>query len=245
MDRIDLFDKYIMGELSSEESANFKLNLNQDQELSQDFSIYLATVRGICLEAEQNNRDFGDALKHISKKELLRAIGSTEEKEKPSQYTDFKSKSIKYRRWIIWQSVGIAALIGIVAIYAVIAHNEAKTTQTKALALNQEALNRVDYAIYAFSDYSNGIARAGGVDISSLSDEELKNYLPEMEKAYHEQTNDFDAADAGSELVMAYLRLHERDKAKAVLEQLIEKFKDNNELEGEVMNWETILNLIK
>ena len=245
MDHIDLFDKYINGELSSKDNANFKLNLKRDKELSQEFSIYLAAVKGICREAEQNNLDFGKALKHLSKEDLLRAIGRSDEKEKQSQSADLKSKSIKYRRWLIWQSVGVAALIGIVVIYSIIAHNEAKTMQTNALAMNQEAMNSVDNAIYAFSDYSRGIARAGGVDISDLSDEELKNYLPELENTYREQTNDFDAADAGSELVMAYISLHERDKAKALLEKLIEKFKNNQDLEGEVMNWETILNLIK
>lgn len=245
MDRIDLFDKYIKGELSSEENANFKLSLNKDKELSREFNIYLTAVKGVCQEAEQSNRDFGEALKHLSKKELLMAIGRPEEKEKQSQFSDLKSKSIQYKRWLLWQSIGVTALIGVVVIYAVIAHNEAKTIQTNALAINQEAMARVDNAIYAFSDYSHGVSRSGGVAISNLTDQELKNYLPQLEKTFREQTDDFDATDAGSELVMAYIRLHERDKAKAILEQLIEKFKNNQELEGEVMNWETILNLIK
>lgn len=244
MNQIDLFDKYLKQELSSEECTNFELNLKRDEELAQEFYMYLAVVKGICQEAEQDNRDFGEALKHISREELLKVIGRAEKKNQ-SQSADIKSRSINYRRWLIWQSIGVAALVGIVVIYAVVAYNETKTIQNNALAMNQEAMYKVDNAIYAFSEYSHGTARSGGIDISKLSDEELKNYLPELEKAYNEQTDVLDMADSGSELVMVYLRLHERDKAISLLEQLIEKFKGNKDLEGEVINWETILNLIK
>ena len=75
MERIDLFDRYFNGELSEEESIRFKEKLDEDEEFAFDFMIYSMTVAGICKEAEQDNVDFGVAMKHLSKDQLYAIIG--------------------------------------------------------------------------------------------------------------------------------------------------------------------------
>ena len=52
-------------------------------------------------------------------------------------------------------------------------------------------------------------------------------------------------ADNGYILAMAYLKLHERDKAADVLNQLISRFEGNEDYADSVNKWKSILNLIK
>lgn len=75
MERIDLLDKYIFGELSSEERKEVEYRLDTDDEFSSEFEIYKLCVRGIRKEVEQDNFDFLQAMKGISKQGLNRAIG--------------------------------------------------------------------------------------------------------------------------------------------------------------------------
>ena len=50
MERIELFDKYISGEMSESEVADFKRKLSENKELSSDFQIYKMVVKGIYKE---------------------------------------------------------------------------------------------------------------------------------------------------------------------------------------------------
>lgn len=75
MERIDLFDRYFNGELSEEENIWFKERLDADEEFASAFKIYSMTVAGIYKEAEQDNADFGAAMKHLSKDQLYEIIG--------------------------------------------------------------------------------------------------------------------------------------------------------------------------
>ena len=65
MERIELFDKYISNQLSDSEKADFEARLNSDEKFASDFKVYLLTVDGICKEAQQDNLDFGIAMKSI------------------------------------------------------------------------------------------------------------------------------------------------------------------------------------
>lgn len=74
MERIELFDKYIKGELPEEESNKLKALLDSNEGLATKFLIYSMTVVGICKEAEQEDIEFGKAMKSLSKEELFKAI---------------------------------------------------------------------------------------------------------------------------------------------------------------------------
>ncbi len=79
MERIDFFDRYIKGELSEEENRKFKERLESDEDFASDFRIYSLSVIGICKEAEQDNADFGIAMKHLTKEQLFDIIGRKEQ----------------------------------------------------------------------------------------------------------------------------------------------------------------------
>ena len=72
---IELFDRYVDDRLSIEEKKSFDKRLRSDKNFAMDFRIYLFTLKGVCQEAEQDNIEFGHAMKNISKEELLSIIG--------------------------------------------------------------------------------------------------------------------------------------------------------------------------
>lgn len=75
MKNINLFDQYIFGELSAEEEKDFISRMKNDSELAVEFQTYLSVVKGVCLEAQQDDIEFGVAMKNISKEELREIMG--------------------------------------------------------------------------------------------------------------------------------------------------------------------------
>jgi hypothetical protein len=226
MDNIELFDKYINNELSSEERNEFDNRIKSDKEFSSEFKLYLFSVNGICREAEQDNIDFGVAIKNLTKEQLREIIGPRKEVAKP--------KILKFKPWM-WQVASIAAVV-IIAF-------------TVAFRIERQSQYRVDDAIYSFAiedDALSGNTRGGErVDVTKLNDNELKSQLPKLEEQYKSATDDQDIADNGYTLIIAYLRLHDRDNARIVLTQLIQRFENNEDGKEYVDKLNHILKLIE
>lgn len=237
MERIDLYDKYINDQLSDKERADFDARLVSDEIFASDFKAYLFTVDGICREAHQDNLDFGLAMKGLSKDQLKEIIGkqdvgSTAAASIAESSGIEKSKVLRFKPWM-WQAASIAAVV-------VIAF-------TVVLNIEKTASYSVDNAIYACAEINPDLVRAGGepLDVKSMSDDELKAQLPELISLYQSASNNDEVADNGYALAMAYLRLHDRDNAKVILEQLVTRFDGNADYAESVSRWKSILNLLK
>lgn len=237
MERIELFDNYINNQLSDAQRSEFDAKLKSDEEFASDFKAYLFTVDGICREAHQDNLDFGLAMKSLSKEKLKEIIGKPDvalpaAASADSETEEVKPRVVRLRPWM-WQAASIVAVI-------VIAF-------TVVYKVEQNSRNNVYDAIYACADVNYDLARSGGkkIDITTLSDDELKAKLTELVSIYNSSHSDDDVADNGTALAMSYIRLHDADKAKEVLNGLISRFKNNEEYADYVKKWETILNLLK
>lgn len=287
MERIDLYDKYINNQLSDSEKADFDARLESDQDFASGFKTYLLIVDGICREAQQDNLDFGLAMKVLSKDQLCKIIGKDKVKKNPwdngkssklCAKSDFifaegradmvvssankdigeesdkeisdtdsqdmysssfctskqatKNKPSKNRSWI-WSISSIAAVV--IIAFSVI------------LNIEKNARHSVDNAIYACAEISPNLSRSGveSIDIKAMNDDELKAKLPELVKLYQTSSNTDEIADNGYVLAMAYLRLHDRENAKNILEQLVSRFNGNEDYTESVNQWESILNLLK
>lgn len=237
MEKNDLYDKYINNLLSEKERIDFDARLESDKEFASDFKVYLFTIDGICREAHQNNLDFGLAMKNLSKEKLKEIIGK-HDNERPvfasvaETPQIAKSKIIQFKPWM-WQAASIAAVV-------VIAF-------TVVFNIQKNAQYSIDNAIYACAEINPDLVRAGGepIDIKSMNDVELKTKLPELISIYQSASTTDEVADNGYALAMAYLRLHDRSKAKEVLEQLVSRFNDNADYAESVGKWKSILNLLK
>lgn len=237
MERIELFDNYINNQLSDAQRSEFDAKLKADEEFASDFKAYLFTVDGICREAHQDNLDFGLAMTSLSKEKLNEIIGKQDvalpvAASAYSETKEVKARKVRFKPWM-WQVASIAAVV-IIAF-------------TVVFNIEKNARYSVDNAIYASADINPDLVRAGGepIDLSSMNDDELKAKLPEFASLYKSASTTDDIADYGYALAMAYLRLHDRDKAKEVLEQLVSRFNGNEDYAGDVNKWKSILNLLK
>lgn len=215
---IELFDRYIDGDLSADEKQAFDERIASDKAFRIDFRLYLFTLRGVCQEAEQENIEFGHAMKNISEAELMRIIGRNRQP---------RILRLSYLRERLAWVASIAAVL-IVGIFTV-------------LNVRQTGMDRLDNTIVAYnyipeSNRGESVIR-GWEDITS-------NDIPTLEQAYKSAPADDIQAqeDAGMRLAMAYLKVHNRTKAKDILTELSARFADDEEFSAQCNR---ILNQLK
>lgn len=196
---IELFDQYIDDKLNADERLAFERRLRSDKSFATDFRVYLFTLKGICQEAEQDNIEFGHAMKQISKKELLRIIGRS---SRP------KVIRLGYLRERMAWVASIAAIL-VIGIFTV-------------MNVRQSGMNRLDDTIVAY----NYIPDSGRGPKSITAKD-----IPPLEKAYLNAPLDNIQLqqEAGMRLAMAYLKIHDRKKAKEILTELASRFADDVE----------------
>lgn len=206
MERIELFDNYIFENLTPKEKSAFDSRLKTDKEFAEDFKVYLLALKGIQQEAQQDNMELALALKNISKAQLYEIIGR---KRQP------KILRIPYLRerlaWI--SSVAAILIIGFLTVFQVQRQGQYQLYDTIV------AYNYIpDY------DRSEG-------DINNYSDKEVKDILPQLEKAYQDAPADDvqKCQDAGMRLAMAYLKVHNKDKAVKTLKEMTSRFHNDED----------------
>lgn len=222
MDYIELFDRYMADELSPDERMEFDRRLQADAAFREDFGLYASTVRGVRQEGRQDAFDFGHAMKALTREEFLSAIGPA-----PTRHIMPKRR----RQWV-WKAVSATAVIAVIAVVGV---------------GSRISDNRVDNAIIAAADmtaYTRG-ANEEPVDIRALDNDELKARLPELEADYASASEPDIKADNGERLAMAYIKLHDRKKARLTLEQLISDYSPYPDYSESVAKWQNLLITIK
>ena len=232
MERIELFDRYINNQLTDEEHQEFDAKLKDDADFASDYQMYLMTVDGICKEAEQDNMDFGIAMKAITKEQLLDIIGKKETDLPVAASIANDPRKFRIKPWM-WQVTSIAAII-------VIAF-------TVVLNIQKQAKNSIYDNIYACAQFeeihSRGAAKP--IDITKLDDSELKAKLLEMEKSYNECEDTDDLYDYGYPLAMAYIRLHQPKPALEILNNMVSKLQNDEYYEPEVREMRLIISMLK
>ena len=202
-DNIELFDRYIDEELNADERLKFERRVRSDKSFATDFRIYLFTLRGIFQEAEQDNIDFGQAMKNISKKDLLRVIVRS---SRP------RMLRLHYLRERMAFAASIAAIL-IIGIFTV-------------MNVRQLGMNRLDETIVAYNyipDSGRGPESITAKDIPSLE----KAYLSAPSDDIQLQE------EAGMRLAMAYLKIHDHKRAKELLAELSSRFAEDKEFSAQ------------
>ncbi|MGM9815660.1 MAG: hypothetical protein ACI304_01205 [Lepagella sp.] len=156
-------------------------------------------IDGIIKEAEQDDLEFGVALKSISDEDFNAII---ERDRRP------KGKSAAgplWRRYRPWCVSAVAAVLIILL-----------------PGINSMNAKLCEAALYASAEYTT-TSRAG-FDVMNVSLDELKEKLPELESRYYDCIKDDrivgDIKEPGWDLTVAYLRLHKKGKAIKVLKTL-------------------------
>lgn len=207
MERIESFDKYISGEMSDTEVAEFKRKLSEDKDFSSDFQIYKMVVKGIVMEENDKEAELDNVFKNLSKDDLRKIVGPKKTIAKTSKS---KAKVVYMASWIT--SVAAVAVIAF----------------SLTFNIQRSARNNVDDIM--FDCYYSPVSRGGEdiVDLSKASEVEIKKQLPKMEKVYNKATDEQDISSYGINLAMVCLKIHDRDKARKVLLDVKKKCTDND-----------------
>lgn len=207
MERIESFDKYISGEMSDTEVAEFKRKLSEDKEFSSDFQIYKMVVKGIVMEENDKEAELDNAFKNLSKDDLRKIVGPKKTIAKTSKS---KAKIVYVASWIT--SVAAVAIIAF----------------SLTFNIQRSARNNVDDIM--FDCYYSPVSRGGEdiVDLSKANEAEIKKQLPKIVDAYKNASDEQDISSYGINLAMVYLKIHDRDKARKVLLDVKKKCTDND-----------------
>ena len=206
MENIQLFEEYITGSLNPEQKLKFETRIKTDKDFASDFKIYLFTVNGIIQEAQQDNADFENAMRHISKDDLLNII----DRRKAPKI--FRLGYLRERA--AWAS-GIAALF--IVCFACIFFTW------------QVGNHNIDDMIVRYNYYAETKDGNEYVDVNEMSKKEIKEYLPILISQYENcPSDDIQACqDAGMRVALAYLKIHDRKEARKWLQALIQRFWDD------------------
>lgn len=179
--------------------------------------------------AEEENLELGIALKHISEDKLKELTRGS------------KRKKRILIPWV-WQAASIAAVVAfaIVSVLKVQQHS-----REMILQIQEDSNFAIDNTVVAYN-YVPAFSKDGEelADISTMNNNEIKDYLPSLQKAYEDAPADDiqECQDSGMRLAMAYLKLHEREKTISFLEELKNRFDFD---EDYVAKCNKIINLLK
>ena len=183
----------------------------------------------IIREAEEDNIEIGRALKDISEGELKKILGV---KKKKRSY----NKLILER--VIW-SISVAALIAVAICLPIGIENRSK--------------DEIDNLVYAYnaselSAMESSVSRSAGMvlpNITAMTDDELKEILPELQRYFEESSTSQDITVNGKILALSYIRLHKRDEAREILKIMIDKLSADEDYDAAVKECHNLLEQIK
>ena len=210
MERIELFDKYISGEMSESEVADFKRKLSKNKELSSDFQIYKMVVKGIYKEENDKEAELDNAFKSLSKDDLRKIVGP--------RLTIVKGDKPKAK--IFYMASWVASVAAIVVIAFTFTFN-----------IQRSARNNVDDVM--FDCYYNPVSRSASniEDLSGAGIQQMQQVMPTLVQEYNKATDVQDITEQGINLAMVYLKLHEREKTKYILNDVKQKCLDNVQIQ--------------
>lgn len=190
--------------------------------------------KAICRMAEEEDIELGHALKNITESQLRGIVG----KSQPTRHA-FNIRKAERFAW----TLAVAALL-VVALIA-------------PLRMENNSDQKIDRLLYSYnvtslpgggggvgSDRGGAGDPRGGedeaIDLTVISDEQLKEKLPRMKEAYLIAETPQEIAIEGKRLVLSYIRLHERGEARETLQSMIDRLSENPEAKkdyAETIRW--------
>lgn len=207
MERIDLFDRYISGEMSESEALDFERRMADDKDFSSDFQIYKMIVKGIWKEEKEKQTELDNAFKSLSKDDLRRIVGP--------KMTIVKGGKPKAK--VVYMASWIASVAAVVIVAFTLTFN-----------IQRSARNSVDDVM--FDCYYTPVSRGGEdiMDLSKASAAEIKKQLPTLVAAYKNAADEQELSSYGINLAMVYLKIHDRDNARQILLDVKAKCTDDD-----------------
>lgn len=219
MNNIELFDSYLCGLLSQGERESFESRLASDSAFASDFRLHLIAIKGIQKKEEEDCIEFGHAMRALSKEELNEIIGKK---------SNSRVIHLNFQKYL-WP-LSAAAVVIFAFIFN---HNQ-----------NIKSQHAIDNILYSYNEPMLSNRGGEAIDITKCNKEELEDMLPTLWNIYADSETTQDALVNGKGLAMVYIKLHNREKAREILQELVDKHKANEDYAESIAECIRILNQI-
>lgn len=184
--------------------------------------------RAVYREAEADNLEIGHALKSISESELKEILNVGKKKRKLNK--------------LLWErvewSIAVAALIAVAI--------------TLPISIENRAKDKICNIVYDYNieelEYLSLPSRSSSEsfpDITIMTYKQLKEFLPGFEREFEESDNLQDISIRGKILALGYIRLHKREEAIKVLEEMISRLSNDVDYSEAVSECMALMQQIK
>ena len=202
-DNIDLFDAYLNGTMSDTDKSAFETQLKADANLRQEFSIHKELVAGLQHSGSLADKEFENALKHLSDQEM----------EKITERATIRNKTIPQGRVVplrkVYSWVAVAAAVVMIAGAGGYQYHQIQTRNRLCDAIFTAGFNP-DMTLTRSGDQRDSEAYSEA--INRLKNGETVDAISALEKLYTE-ANDEMRIEYGTSLAYAYVKAHDLDKA--------------------------------
>lgn len=214
MDKQLLFDRYVEGNMSEAEIKAFQESLKKDASLATEYQIYLSTVSAIIKEEQLDCIEFATAIKQLSKDDIQKIVGK-------------KTKPKTFSLATYWWSVSSVAAVMVIAVVL------------SVFFITQKHHYQVDELIWE-QNQSLFVSRGGNM-FEDCTDAEIEAFLPKLTQLYNKSENPKERIENGKKLAVLYIKLHQRDQARSVLEALITQYKNHADYAKAIQDLTTML----
>jgi len=215
---IDMFDAYLNGAMSSDDCAAFEKMLSEDKALKQEFKQhkeFLFALQTACGDADA---EFENALKNVSDEEMKNIV--TAGKSQASSLADGeakpKGKVVPLKSVIRWMSAAAAILLVVGVGTHQFMKNKSQNQLYDAIAGTHE---------FATVDVTRGSSDDEQVKedydnaIQLIEQGDCEKAIKLLESTIKDHPESELVVDCGTPLAYAYVKIHDIDNAKRVIEE--------------------------
>lgn len=202
-DNIEMYDAYLNGTMSDTDKSAFESQLKADANMCQEFSIHKELIAGLQLAGAEADKEFENALKHLSDQEMERIT----KRKRNKNETAPQGRVVPLRKVYSWAAV--AAAVVMIAGAGGYQYNQVQTRNRLCDAIFTAGFNP-DMTLTRSGDQRD--AEAYSDAINKLKKGETKEAISTLEKLYTEADDEM-RIEYGTTLAYAFVKAHDFDRA--------------------------------
>jgi len=202
-DNIEMYDAYLNGTMSDTDKSAFESQLKADANMCQEFSIHKELIAGLQHAGAEADKEFENALKHLSDQEMERIT----KRKRNKNETAPQGRVVPLRKVYSW--VAVAAAVVMIAGAGGYQYNQVQTRNRLCDAIFTAGFNP-DMTLTRSGDQRD--AEAYSDAINKLKKGETKEAISTLEKLYTEADDEI-RIEYGTTLAYAFVKAHDLDRA--------------------------------
>jgi len=202
-DNIEMYDAYLNGTMSDTDKSAFESQLKADANMCQEFSIHKELIAGLQHAGAEADKEFENALKHLSDQEMERIT----KRKRNKNETAPQGRVVPLRKVYSW--VAVAAAVVMIAGAGGYQYNQVQTRNRLCDAIFTAGFNP-DMTLTRSGDQRD--AEAYSDAINKLKKGETKEAISTLKKLYTEADDEM-RIEYGTTLAYAFVKAHDLDRA--------------------------------